>query len=285
MGEETSAGAASTPPELGARHCVPGWLREAFALLRADRVTLYASLAAAVVLTVSRYHVSTGEYQRFSSPAIVHHGLFAAPLYAMHLTALGHAVEHATAPVGDFLYWFLGSLLLFCVVPLLGARLFRVPLSGFGLGLGDWRYGLKAVAVLYAVMLPFVVGASFTGTFSGAYPMCAGATTSGAALLTYELSYAAYFVGWEFVYRGLLANGLYPRIGAAAILLPAIAFAVMHAGKPEPEAYGAIVAALALGVVAVRARSFWYGALLHASIAITMDVLALAQTHRFPAHF
>jgi hypothetical protein len=196
---------------------------------------------------------------------------------------LGRAADHATGPTQGHLYWFYASALLFMGLPLALRR--AIPgLRGadLGTGLGDWRLGLKISGFLYAVFLPFVVGAALTGTFSQHYPLSGGANANGAALLVYEIGYLTYFVGWEFVHRGLLCVGLYPRFGAIVILLHMIPFAVMHGGKPEPEAYGSIIAGLALGAVAVRTRSFWWGALLHFAVALTMDVLALALTGRFP---
>lgn len=225
------------------------------------------------MLTVSRYHATTGEYRRLVRPMVAGDG-----------TLLGRIFElPAFAPIIEHLYWFWGSAFLFFVVPMALAVLTPgVKVRELGAGLGDWRYGLKATALLYFLMLPFVLAASFTPAFAGQYPMARAAATSLWTLGCYELSYGVYFVGWEFVYRGLLCVALYPRLGASALILQAIPFAVMHGGKPELEAYGSIIAALALGVVAVRARSFWYGALLHTLVAVTMDVLALAQTGRLP---
>jgi membrane protease YdiL (CAAX protease family) len=255
-----------------------------FAILATDRLTWFASLTAAIALTVSRYHASTAEYHARLTPAMRERGgLFAWAAAALHLDRLAGWLKHATMATGDYLYWFLGSLLLFGVIPIVAAACFPgVRIRELGVGLGDWRYGLKAFTLLYAVMLPFVVGASFMPAFVQQYPMSGGAAESWSALLVFEACYAAYFIGWEFIYRGMLCNGLYPRIGAAIILLHTIPFAVMHGGKPEPEAYGSIIAGIALGTVAVRARSFWYGALLHSAVAMTMDALALTQTHRWP---
>jgi hypothetical protein len=279
---ESSSPTEPPPPDrLYAR--LPAWLRAHLALLAADRLTLYATLMAATMLTVSRYHASTSEYHRLATAAVVDKGgLFAFAASWLHLNGLADFLAKSTGPVAEYVYWFVGSLVLFFVVPLALARPFGVRVKELGTGVGDWRYGLKATAVLYLVMLPFVVAASYTPTFANHYPMSAGAAGSWRALGAYELSYGSYFMGWEFIYRGLLCVALYPRLGASVILLHTIPFAVMHAGKPEPEAYGSIVAGLALGVLAVRARSFWYGALLHALVAFTMDALALAQTHRVP---
>ena len=249
---------AAKPHETGS--AAIAWLRRELAPLSTDRLTLFSGLVAAVTLTVSRYHLSTSEYRRLVGAA-------------------------TTDGIGDHLYWFLGSFALFFALPLLLARLFRIDWTALGTGLGDVRYGMKATGLLLLVMLPFVLGAAFTPAFASHYPMAGNAAASVRSLLTYELAYAAYFVGWEFVFRGLICVALFPRIGAAALVLQTIPFAVMHAGKPEAEAYGSIVAGLALGVLAVRARSFWYGALLHAAIASTMDLAALAVTHRLPSNF
>jgi hypothetical protein len=239
-------------------------------------------MTAAVVLTASRFHFSTGEYHDWV-PDLRKGNAYAAVATHLHLTRLAAWLVHATSSTGDHLYWFLGSFAAFFVAPaLVGAVVPGIALRDLGMGAGDWRYGLRAVAILYSVMLPFVVVASFMPAFANAYPLSGGAHDSWQALIVYEAAYTAYFIGWEFTYRGLLCVGLYPRIGAAAILLQTITFGVMHAGKPEPEAFGAIIAGVALGVVAVRARSFWYGAMLHALVAMTMDALALGHGHRWP---
>jgi membrane protease YdiL (CAAX protease family) len=80
-------------------------------------------------------------------------------------------------------------------------------------------------------------------------------------------------VGWEFFHRGFLLFGLRRRIGNLAIFVAAVPFTLEHFAKPEIEAWGSFVAAIALGFLAVRARSFWYGALIHGGVALFMDVV------------
>ena len=240
------------------------FFRTSLPLLTVDRTTLFAALAAAVALTVSRYHVNVAEYRR----------LFA--------TDAAAALPGWLTPVAEYLYWFTGSAVLFHGLPRVVGRLLGIRGESLGAGSGDVRFGLKAAALLYLGMLPLVFVVSRTDAFGQHYPMSPGALTSVRALLAYETGYAAYFVAWEFVFRGLLCVALFPRLGAATLYLHAIPFAVLHAGKPELEAYGSIPAALALGVLAVRTGSFWYGAILHVAVAWTMDVLAMASTHRFP---
>ena len=44
-------------------------------------------------------------------------------------------------------------------------------LREFGLGLGDWRFGVRAAIALYAIMLPILGIASFRPNFVDYYPM------------------------------------------------------------------------------------------------------------------
>lgn len=196
---------------------------------------------------------------------------------------------HPAANVLPYLWWFGSSLVLYMLLPLaLSYGTKGRFIRNFGLGLGDVRAGLLISALFLIVMLPAVYIASKTKAFSGQYPLAGqGAFTlhvggdkarpliSLPLFLIYETGYFAYFIGWEFLFRGWLLNGLLPWFGrAGAILIQMVPFAIMHLGKPEPEALGSIIAGIALGVLALRTRSFWYGAFLHGSIAVTMDVFS-----------
>jgi membrane protease YdiL (CAAX protease family) len=192
----------------------------------------------------------------------------------------------AAATLGHF-WWFGTSVFFYLVVPLLLSRLTGGSFHRrYGLGLGDWRAGLALSGLFLALMLPAVVLASRWDSFRGIYPLAGQwAYTvvvegkqqhSWALFVAYEAGYAAYFVAWEFLFRGWMVNGLLPSWGKAGALLTQVApFAIMHFGKAEPEALGSIVAGVALGILALRTRSFWYGALVHVVVAVTMDALAV----------
>ena len=227
-----------------------------------DATTGLIACTTAAVLLVSKYRGGIGGYHR----------LFGS-------TFAGHPFE----PLYDHLYWFLASFLLYGALPFLvvcflpGERV-----RSYGLGLGDVRTGLKVTLLFAAVMVPLVVLVSrFDGLgFRGTYPLDPDALKSWTFFWVYEPFYWLYFVAWEFLFRGFLLFGMERRIGAHAIWVQLIPFALMHAGKPELEAYGSIVAGAALGVLALRTRSFWWGAFLHAGIAGTMDFLsALSKVH------
>ena len=93
--------------------------------------------------------------------------------------------------------------------------------------------------------------------------------------MTYEAAYFAYFIAWEFLFRGWMVHGVVPKWGRGPAILAQMApFAVMHLGKAELEALGSIIAGLALGILALRTRSFWYGAMIHGVVAVFMDWLS-----------
>jgi len=71
---------------------------------------------------------------------------------------------------------------------------------------------------------------------------------------------------------------LRPTLGLYAIFVMMVPYVLIHAfGKPFGETLGAILTGLVLGALAMATRSIWFGYLIHVSVALTMDVLALAH--------
>jgi hypothetical protein len=58
---------------------------------------------------------------------------------------------------------------------------------------------------------------------------------------------------------------------------------MIHFGKPWLEVSGAIVAGVVLGSVSARTRSIWAGVLVHATVALLMDVLSLQRRGELPS--
>ena len=116
-------------------------------------------------------------------------------------------------------------------------------------------------------------------------PVFDGSRVNLRALLDYELGMGFYMFCWEFFFRGFLLFGLMKtRLGAAgAVLVQAIPFALLHwswhahASKPSLEVLGSFVAAILLGILAVRTRSFLYGYLAHWAVSLTLDLILLAE--------
>ncbi|MFW5879077.1 MAG: CPBP family intramembrane glutamic endopeptidase [Myxococcota bacterium] len=219
-----------------------------------DAASFIIPIAACVSLLLVRYHGGRGAFSR-----LVGTSLFDWPLPEIH----------------PHLFWFASSFAFYGLLPLLVVAILPgEKLRDYGLGLGDFRLGAKITGVFFVIMVPLVVVASSFSDFSATYPLSRGALTSWPHFLVYQIGYAAYFVGWEFLFRGFLLFGFHKRIGNHAIWLQLIPFVILHAGKPELEAYGSIIAGVALAVLALRTRSFWYGAILHVAVALTMDIVS-----------
>ncbi len=164
----------------------------------------------------------------------------------------------------------------YLALPLLSLILLRLSPAKVGFSLGRPGLWLRDIGLLYLIMLPLVYLASRQAGFQRSYPFFAFERLGTPSLL---LGLGIRVVGmfaWEFICRGYLLFGFERRVGGpAAIAIQTIPFAVMHAGKPAPEAIGSIVAGIVLGIIALRNRSFIPGAILHWSVAATLDIFAL----------
>lgn len=149
-----------------------------------------------------------------------------------------------------------------------------------GLGLGRWRFWLPWTLGFAALMIAIIVGlAARQPDFAEYYPMFRRewydwdpAVHGWTFFVIFELVQLSYFVAWEYLFRGWMLFRLKPALGANAILVQALPFVLMHIGKPGLELHSSLIAGLALGWLAWRARSFWPCAILHAVAALTMDL-------------
>ena len=166
----------------------------------------------------------------------------------------------------------------YLALPLLSLVPLRLSPAKVGFSLRQPGRWLRDIGVLYLVMLPLVYIASRQADFQRAYPFFAFERLgTGSLLLGFGIRAVEMFI-WEFLFRGYLLFGFERRVGgAAAIAIQTIPFAIMHAGKPGPEAIGSIVAGIALGIIALRNRSFIPGTILHWSVAVTMDIFAIVH--------
>jgi membrane protease YdiL (CAAX protease family) len=168
--------------------------------------------------------------------------------------------------------------LFYLVLPLLSLILLRMSPVEVGFRLTKPGRWLRDVGLLYLVMLPLVYLASRQAGFQRAYPFFAfERLNAGSLLLGFGIRAVGMFT-WEFLCRGYLLFAFERRVGgAAAIAIQTIPFAVMHVGKPGPEAIGAIIAGIVLGIIALRNRSFIPGTILHWSVAETLDLFAIGH--------
>ncbi len=183
-----------------------------------------------------------------------------------------------------FFAWYLVASVPLLLIPMILIRwLFRERLSMYGMQLGDIRWGLRFVAIAYILMLPVLLIVAQLPSFQHKYPLFQRyydmsqlpSETRYLLLVAYELAYGFYFISWEFFFRGFMLYGLEPYFGNYTVFIQTIPFAIMHYGKPFPEAMGAVFTGVLLGFVGLRTRSFWYAFLIHWLVALTMDLIAL----------
>ncbi len=56
-----------------------------------------------------------------------------------------------------------------------------------------------------------------------------------------------------------------------------IPFVILHNGKPVLETFSAILGGIALGILALKTRSFLYGFFVHFSIMFGIDLLSVLR--------
>lgn len=174
---------------------------------------------------------------------------------------------------------FISSFLLFGAVPLaLVVGLWHRNPREYGLQLGDWRWGLKAVAVLLPVVLfVLVYPASQTVEMRDFYPLDRQLENVGPSFLYHEvLRGVLFYTGWEFVFRGFALFGLRKYVGDwAAIAIQTILSFLWHVGFPTGEIVMSIPGGILFGYLALRTGSVFWPWLMHWFIAVGLDFFIL----------
>jgi hypothetical protein len=193
--------------------------------------------------------------------------------------------SHRYFELGGFVYWSLARQVGYILIPLLvvlfmpGERMRDYGLTVRGVFRHIWIYGL-----LLAVVLPAVAMVSFTAAFQNTYPFYKLAARSWTDFLVWELFYALQFFALEVFFRGFMLHALKRPMGAYAIFAMAVPYCMIHYHKPLPEVLGAVAAGIVLGTLSLHTGSIWCGWLIHVSVALSMDWLAMLQTAGYPGN-
>src|SRR5690606_24549939 len=187
--------------------------------------------------------------------------------------------------LGSHAYWSLTRVLAWVVLPMIVLRLSGRSVLDHGLRWGKSSSHLPLYLVCVAVVLPLVFLVASQRDFSSYYPFYAQAGRSVADLVLWELLYAGQFFAVEFLFRGFLLESGRRSLGSHAIFAMVVPYVMIHYGKPAPETFGAVVAGVVLGTLAMRSRSIWAGFFVHETVAIAMDMAALLQKGGLPTNF
>src|SRR3954469_1398859 len=157
----------------------------------------------------------------------------------------------------------------------------RDKLADFGLRGRGFRAHAWIYALCVVVMMPALLLVSLQPDFADYYPMYKLAGRSWLDFLLWELLYLAQFFSLELFFRGFWLRAM-RSFGSGAIWSMVVPYCMIHYGKPYLEASSAVIAGVVLGSLAMRTRSIYAGFLVHATIAVTMDILALDHRHGLP---
>jgi membrane protease YdiL (CAAX protease family) len=170
-------------------------------------------------------------------------------------------------------YSFFTGLFLFGLLPILIIKfVFHEPLSSYGVQLGDWKFGLLALAVMAPVMIALTYPSATDPRFLAEYPLFKGAGSSAGIFATHSLLYLTYYLGYEMLMRGFIQFGLRERLGDwNAILVQTAISSLFHIGKPDGEIFSSILGGLIWGIVVFRSRSLLYVILVHWLLGVSLD--------------
>ncbi len=139
--------------------------------------------------------------------------------------------------------------------------------------------------ICLAVVIPTMLIVARQPDFGTYYPFYKQASRSWLDLAMWEAMYFVQFFALEMFFRGWLLGALRRSLGSGAIFAMAVPYCMIHYGKPYLEASGAIVAGIVLGSLSMKTKSIYSGFLVHITVALSMDLLALSHRGALPRVF
>ena len=190
-------------------------------------------------------------------------------LFDFSRTAIPFEIQALGRSAEALRYQALERVILFGLVPgLVVIFAFRDRLTAYGLGLGEWRWGLLLAVVGCALMTPIVIALGSNPQFSGYYGI------SGAPVGDLIVTHLLDLVPSEFLFRGFLMFVLLRAIGPLGLVVAQLPFIFVHLGKPEIELFSTLLGGMVFGWLDWRTRSIWWSALGHVYILTLVLVVA-----------
>jgi len=188
---------------------------------------------------------------------------------------LNYFQDNPLADLYNFIYWFLGDFLTYFILPVLIIRfILKEKVSDYGLKAGDYHKGFKLTVFFTSLMILLIWFISSDISFNYTYPQLHSARENWLIFLIFEAGMMIYMFAWEFIWRGYLLFGLEKVFGYYAVMIQMIPFVILHNGKPELETFSSILGGIALGILALRTRSFLYGFFIHFGIIFSIDLFS-----------
>ena len=151
--------------------------------------------------------------------------------------------------------------------------------SNFGLQTGNTKLGVKLVLIALPICAICGLSCVLDGGMCSTYPLInLKVYSSWEFVLGYYSSYFLYYIGWEYLFRGILLNSSKNKLGVlGAILLTTLTSALIHTsiagfGKPMVETLSAIPAGLIFGYIAHKTKSIYPTLLIHFFVGFFTDI-------------
>jgi membrane protease YdiL (CAAX protease family) len=132
-----------------------------------------------------------------------------------------------------------------------------------------WPYFLMLL-----IMTPVIWIAAQQNEFQLVYPKAKSLGINAGVLqfILFQISYIADFFTIELFFRGFLILVLSKYAGIKCILPVALFYFTIHLGKPMAEAISSFFGGTLLGVISYHTKSIWGGWVVHAGIALLMEL-------------
>lgn len=151
-------------------------------------------------------------------------------------------------------------------------------------GMSFQRQGLKTYFIIFLIVCPLIIAASFTPDFIIAYPrfkpwLKEPVFGMSKLLMTgiYEFAYGTQYIMVELMFRGALVIGMISILGKKSILPMVAIYTFIHFGKPMGESIAAVFGGYILGIIALQTRQVWGGVIIHLGVAFLMEAMGFVQ--------
>lgn len=208
--------------------------------------------------------------------------LWGGPALVIWISQLAPFHDLSDTSFANMMWFGASSSIVYVVIPIAFALVFRQRIRGYGLSWGTIRTEARYLLLIVPIVAVLVFFISTETRFQQVYPFYDyehGGDGAIAKLLAFEVVYGLSFVALEFFFRGFLAIGGEQVLGAYAVPAMAFAYCLLHLGKPMPECASSLIGGLALGFIALRFRSIAVGVAAHLTMAWGMDAAVVWRTY------
>lgn len=190
-----------------------------------------------------------------------------------------------TFDIADIDYWkiiyhnFMPFLLFFCIGLIYTKFVLKCSPKEFGLKGGNYKLGFIFMGIATLVVPVLALCTVLSKSMVSTYPLVNFNTySSWWQIGLYFISYIAYYIGWEYLFRGIALFGTSKKTSIlGAILLTTLVSSIIHTsiagfGKPMIETLSAIPAGLIFGYITSKTNSIYYSLFIHALVGILTDI-------------